>query len=70
MNRLAGNLPERFPVGTRYVVEGSGGNDGHLRIRLRYLAFPDGRRVNLRVRGRDGSRSRPRRRSEKATMKK
>jgi hypothetical protein len=35
-------LPSRFPVGTRYVIEGHGG-----RIRLRYLEFPDGRKVDL-----------------------
>jgi len=70
MNRLAGHLPERFPIGTRYVVEGSGGGEGHLRIHLRYLEFPDGRRVRLPVRGRDPGRSRRWRRSEKATAKK
>ncbi len=35
-------LPSRFPVGTRYVIEGRDG-----RIRLRYLEFPDGRKVEL-----------------------
>ena len=35
-------LPSRFPVGTRYVIEGRGG-----RICLRYLEFPDGRKVDL-----------------------
>jgi hypothetical protein len=35
-------LPTRFPVGTRYVIEGRGG-----RISLRYLEFPDGRKVEL-----------------------
>ncbi len=35
-------LPSRFPVGTRYVIEGRGG-----RISLRYLEFPDGRKVDL-----------------------
>jgi hypothetical protein len=35
-------LPSRFPVGTRYVIEGRGGL-----IRLRYLEFPDGRKVDL-----------------------
>jgi hypothetical protein len=35
-------LPSRFPVGTRYVIEGREG-----RIRLRYLQFPDGRKVDL-----------------------
>jgi len=35
-------LPNRFPVGTRFVIEGK---DGH--IHLRYLEFPDGRQVVL-----------------------
>jgi hypothetical protein len=35
-------LPSRFPVGTRYVIEGRGG-----RISLRYLEFPDGRKIDL-----------------------
>jgi hypothetical protein len=35
-------LPSRFPVGTRYVIEGCEGL-----IRLRYLEFPDGRKVDL-----------------------
>jgi hypothetical protein len=35
-------LPDRFPVGTRYVIEGRAG-----RICLRYLEFPDGRKVDL-----------------------
>jgi hypothetical protein len=36
------SLPSRFPVGTRYVIEGRAG-----RIELRYLEFPDGRHVEL-----------------------
>ena len=47
MSSLADGLPSRFPIGTRYVVEGRGGGEGHLRIRLRYLEFPDGRHVEL-----------------------
>ena len=47
MGSLADGLPSRFPVGTRYVVEGRGGGQGRLRIRLRYLEFPDGRHVEL-----------------------
>jgi hypothetical protein len=35
-------LPSRFPVGTRYVIEGRAG-----RIQLRYLEFPDGRKIDL-----------------------
>lgn len=38
----ASRLPSRFPVGTRYVVEGRAGH-----IHLRYLEFPDGRQVEL-----------------------
>jgi hypothetical protein len=44
MSSLADGLPSRFPIGTRYVVEGRGGEQGRLRIRLRYLEFPDTRR--------------------------
>jgi hypothetical protein len=70
MDLLARQLPDRFPVGTRYVVEGYGGSDGRLRIRLRYLEFPDGRQVNLPLPRRDTSRSRRGRRTEKAGAKK
>jgi len=42
-------LPTRFPVGTRYVVEGRGGPNGGLRIRSRYLEFPDGRHMDLPI---------------------
>jgi hypothetical protein len=42
MSSLVRRLPDRFPDGTRYVVEGRGG-----RIHLRYLEFPDGRQVEL-----------------------
>jgi hypothetical protein len=42
-------IPRRFPVGTRYVIEGRGGDQGDLRISLRYLEFPDGRQLSLPV---------------------
>jgi hypothetical protein len=51
-------LPSRFPVGTRYVVEGHGGAQGRLRISLRYLEFPDGRQVELPADGPERPRSR------------
>jgi len=35
-------LPSQFPVGTRYVIEGSGG-----RVHLRYLEFPNGQQIQL-----------------------
>jgi hypothetical protein len=47
MSSLVDRLPSRFPVGTRYVIEGRGGGEGRLRIHLRYLEFPDGRQVEL-----------------------
>ena len=42
MGSLADGLPSRFPIGTRYVIEGRGGH-----IHLRYLEFPDGRQIAL-----------------------
>jgi hypothetical protein len=42
--RSLGRLPNRFPVGTRYVIEGRDGL-----IHLRYLEFPDGRQLELPV---------------------
>jgi len=62
MGSLADRLPSRFPVGTRYVVEGRGGGEGRLRIHLRYLEFPDGRHVDLPVDVAGRVRSRRRRR--------
>jgi hypothetical protein len=45
-SRISGSrisrLPSRFPVGTRYVIEGRGGH-----VHLRYLEFPDGRQIKL-----------------------
>ena len=49
MALLPGDLPSRFPVGTRYIVEGRGGGRGTLHIHLRYLEFPDGRHIELPV---------------------
>jgi len=46
-NGRAGVLPKRFPVGTAYVVEGHGGENGHLRVFSRYVVLPGGRRINL-----------------------
>jgi hypothetical protein len=60
MRGQVNRLPSRFPVGTRYVIEGRGG-----RIRLRYLEFPDGRKVDLpadlaaRTKSRGGASRRP-----------
>ena len=39
-------LPSRFPVGTRYIVEGEPGKGG-LRIVSRYVVMPSGVRYDL-----------------------
>jgi hypothetical protein len=77
MSSFTDGLPDRFPVGTRYVIEGRGGRGG-LRIYSRYLEFPDGRHVDLpadlaartRTRARQNARTRARRRGRRATGRK
>jgi hypothetical protein len=46
-SRDSSHLPKHFPVGTTYVVEGRGGEDGHLRVFSRYVVLPGGQRINL-----------------------
>jgi len=58
-------LPQRFPVGTKFVLEDR--VVGGVRQYVRYLVFPDGRRVNLpaagtRVTAKPARRRRPHRR--------
>ena len=38
------HLPNQFPDGTRFVIEGRGG-----RVVARYVEFPDGRHVDLSI---------------------
>jgi hypothetical protein len=45
--RQPDGLPRSFPVGAIYVVEGRGGQYGHLRISARYLIMPGGQRVDV-----------------------
>jgi hypothetical protein len=40
-------LPARFPIGTRYIVEGEPVKGGKLRILSRYLVMPSGVRYDL-----------------------
>jgi hypothetical protein len=40
-------LPARFPVGTRYIVEGEPAKGGKMRIVSRYLVMPSGVRYDL-----------------------
>jgi len=42
---LPKQLPHRFPIGATYVVEGYGGEEGHLRVVSRYVVLPDGSRI-------------------------
>jgi hypothetical protein len=44
---LQSRLPSRFPVGTRYIVEGEPGKGGKLRIVSRYVVMPSGVRYDL-----------------------
>lgn len=46
-------LPSRFPVGTRYVIEGEPNQQGVLQITSRYVVLPDGTKLDLRIDGTD-----------------
>jgi hypothetical protein len=65
MGQQASRLPTKFPVGTRYVIEGRGGL-----ISLRYLEFPDGRKVDLPSDLATRSRSRARGRTHRVSPQK
>jgi hypothetical protein len=47
MRSFADRLPNRFPVGTRYVIEGRTAAGGNLHVYSRFVQYPDGRRVPL-----------------------
>jgi hypothetical protein len=38
----SGRLPSRFPVGTKFVIEGKRAGEGQVHVFNRYLEFPDG----------------------------
>ncbi len=40
-------LPSRFPVGTKFVIEGRRGREGQVQIFSRHLEFPDGTFLRL-----------------------
>jgi len=46
----SGRLPSRFPVGTKFVIEGKRGGEGQVQVFSRYLEFPDGTFFPLPVR--------------------
>ena len=49
MTSTPDRLPERFPLGSTYVVEARGSVQG-LTLMHRYVQLPDGRRVELAAR--------------------
>ena len=42
MASSSNRLPSRFPVGTKFVIEGRRGGEGEVQVYSRYLEFPDG----------------------------
>jgi hypothetical protein len=50
---VVNRLPSRFPVGTRYVIEGRPNQQGELQITSRYVVLPNGTKLDLRVDGPD-----------------
>jgi hypothetical protein len=44
---VIGRLPRRFPVGTRYVLEGVPSEEGRLRVISRLLVLPSGEEIDL-----------------------
>jgi len=46
----SGRLPKRFPVGTKFVIEGRRGGEGQVHVFSRYLEFPDGTFFPLPIR--------------------
>jgi hypothetical protein len=42
MSYESSRLPSRFPVGTKFVIEGKSGGEGQVQVFSRYLEFPDG----------------------------
>lgn len=43
----SGRLPNRFPVGTKFVIEGRPGGEGEMQVFSRFIEFPDGTKLRL-----------------------
>ena len=59
-------LPRRFPVGTRYVLEGIPAKEGQLTVISRVLVLPNGQQFDLTDEVRE---LRPRRPARRATAR-
>ena len=46
----ADRLPDRFPVGTKFVIEGKPAGEGQTQVISRFIEFPDGTRLKLPTR--------------------
>jgi hypothetical protein len=57
-----GRLPSRFPVGTKFVIEGKRRGEGQVQVFSRYLEFPDGTFLPLPARPTAQKGAAPRRR--------
>jgi hypothetical protein len=42
MAHSSNRLPSRFPVGTKFVIEGKRRGEGQVQVFSRHLEFPDG----------------------------
>lgn len=47
MAHCSSRLPSRFPVGTKFVIEGKRSRKGQVQVYSRYLEFPDGTFLRL-----------------------
>ena len=47
MSYRTNRLPNRFPVGTKFVIEGKRSGKGQVQVYSRYLEFPDGTFLRL-----------------------
>lgn len=43
----ANRLPKRFPVGTKFVIEGRSAGKGEMQVFNRFIEFPDGTKLRL-----------------------
>ena len=42
MTSRSDRLPSRFPVGTKFVIEGRSGGEGQMQVFKRYIELPNG----------------------------
>jgi hypothetical protein len=61
MAHSSSHLPDRVPVGTKFVIEGRRGGEGKVQIFSRYLEFPDGTFLRLPLKPQKPLGRRPRR---------